>query len=115
MCCRRRLDGPPAESGLKESSPPCTNEQDGTVAREIEATGKRFILASSSLRGAGWRSCISWTTAVEQVAKVSVVVVGGVWREGGRVLICVSKGPLFLPQETSGTFERLFSCLNMHN
>ena len=40
-------------------------QRDRARQRRHHVTGRSFILATSSLRGAWWRSCTSWATAAE--------------------------------------------------
>ena len=56
------MDGFPATDWRGAS---CTWGIEGCAASVVEVTGASFILATSSLRGAGWRSCASWATTVE--------------------------------------------------
>ena len=63
MCCGRSPDGCAAESSAKERSASWTKVSEGGVAKEIGATGRSFLLATSSARGCGSR--ISLATAWE--------------------------------------------------
>ena len=120
MCCGRRPDGPPAESGVQERKASCTTDIDGVCSKGDKATRKSFILAPSSFRGAGWRwpmlsngrlgvrqagRRMPWTVGPPLLSSLSSAVSG----EEGSGCCWRVVGPRFLQQGTSAPFEHLFA------